>query len=286
MASDEFGLCPKSTIVLPFIVEGDLTLEFLQQKVLEEMVHARNPEPNGKSKYPELQEYFVPWLGYMFRKAEANFDVNEHVTLWKGDQDCASHMDLYNIRRNLLQAPYLSGRSPWEIILVRNYKPDNLAQKRSVLIGKFHHGVVDGYSLVELFLTSIKEKTEGAKEGIKPKFIRRSALQSICFFLKAVVLSPYTLLEQAPNFQPENIFDPTRVKSSGKRHPVSADIPVSSVKSIYQKTQTCFTSVLLAGLAGGIRSYLIRNKKGVPISVDVSIPLPWPKHPSKIRNYL
>jgi len=291
LANDDYAGSPKSTIVISHEVNGKFDIETLREIVLARIV-LRLDDSHGSLKFPEFQQYFVSWGGYLFRKQEHDFRIEEHVKFWKRKDDSGSaplgpfpqDADLYEIRAQLLTEPYGREKSPWEIILVQNAGADTTTTSKCFVLAKFHHGSVDGYSLLNIFFSSLVKPGEG--EAVKPKFVQRSTLERTLFLSKSFVLAPYALGSQVPKFEVENPFNPTAVKLSGKRHPAWDNLPLRTIKEISRQSGTSFAGVLMAGMGGGIKSYLESNKKPVPKSIDVALPLPWPGHPNKSRNHL
>lgn len=156
--------------------------------------------------------------------------------------------------------------------------------------------MVDGYSIVKLFLSTLTNMPDDIRSGTllpvhhalsKPL----STLQNLVVFSKLFSTFINTALDQNPGIDPANIFHPnhpqTKSHLTGARHPVSTKIPLKVVKTAARQSGTSYTAIIMAGLTGGVRNYLISKGKDIPKSIDVTFPLPWPGHDdNKVQNHL
>jgi hypothetical protein len=298
-AIDELDTSPKCTLLGVAVVEGDIDVDSLQKDVLRRVVNAKNSK--GEFMYPEFQQYFSRWGGFLFWKWEKDFKIEDHVSVHEiSETQKMSEMDVINIRIQLIAKPYKKGISPWEFVVVRNYHPvnplmidydnnrkndDDPKSPKSVLIMRIHHGVTDGYSLLKLFLHTMQSEKLTLEKIPQPKFHQRNPLKTLAYYTWAILCVPYYVTKQLLTTRDDNYFHPKGVALKRRCHAAMTTMPVSVVREIREKNTVTFSAVLMSALAGGIRNYMLANGIEIPESMHVTTPLPWPGHPSKLRNF-
>lgn len=211
-ALDDIHTAPKCTLLGVAVVAGDIDVRQLQQDVMRRIVNAK--DSNGHKMYPELQQYFSQWGGYLFFKNVKDFRIENHVSVVeKSETKEMSELDLINLRVELISKPYKKGQSPWEFVVLRNYHPkfplmidvdNNCADytkhdsktKKSVLIMRIHHGIADGYSLLKLWLNSMQSENMTLEQIPQPTFHQRSCFKTLMYNTWALLCVPYYVTEQ------------------------------------------------------------------------------------------
>jgi len=82
-----------------------------------------------------------------------------------------------------------------------------------------------------------------------------------------------------------NTFHPKGVQLTRDTHAAGDSVPVSVIKNIRSKHGVTFSAVVMSALAGGIRKFMLVNDMKIPEKMHIVTPLPWPGHPSTLRNY-
>jgi hypothetical protein len=145
---------------------------------------------------------------------------------------------------------------------------------------------VDGFSLIKLCIQTNSSPIDIS--SIVPQSISKplTLIQSI---YTKVVTQAVSILSKSLKRDPANIFYPNNPKLKGKltgrRNPVNIRIPLKIVKDTAKQTRPYYTAVIMAGLTGGIRTYLL-EKIGTEVWIDFTIPLPWPGHMDPVQNHL
>ena len=120
--------------------------------------------------------------------------------------------------------------------------------------------------------------------AVVPKAVSKPLpfLFQVWVYMKLLTDALTTMIRQTPRIDKHNIFLPshkdTVLKLNGKRRPVDAIMPLNVVKAAAKGSNSSFTAVLLEGVTGGIRNYLLSRNKEVPDTIDVIMPVPWPGH--------
>lgn len=117
-AIDDIYTAPKCTLLGVAVVKGDIDVSILKKDVMRRIVQAT--DTNGQLMYPELQQYYSYWGGYLFWKWVKDFKIENHVSVFeKSEREAMSEMDLIKLRTELINKPYKRGTSPWEFVVVR-----------------------------------------------------------------------------------------------------------------------------------------------------------------------
>jgi len=138
MAADDIWTGPKSTELVTVKVKGCIHIDTLRESVMSKAVNCLKPE--GQLKYPELRQYPDKWYGFLFWVWEENFCVENHVKINNGLQ---SESDL---RDELLAKPFEFGKSPWELIVLKN----RVQTDETTLFFRIHHSLADGHSIMSI----------------------------------------------------------------------------------------------------------------------------------------
>jgi len=298
-AIDELYTQPKCTLLGVAVVEGDVDVERLRSDFQRRVISAKNSK--GEIMYPEFQQYFSRWGGFLFWKWEKDFKIEDHVKVYEPSVSTEmGEMDVVNLRVQLIAKPYEKGISPWEFIVVKNYKPfnplmidydnnrkniDSPKTPKSVLILRIHHGVTDGYSLLKLFLNTMQSEELTLEKIPQPKFQSRNVLRNILYCTWATLCVPYYVTKQLLTTRDDNYFHPSGVELKRKCFAAGTTMSVAVVREVREKFNVTFSAVLMNAVAGGIRRYLMTNGIEIPEKMHVTTPLPWPGHPVKLRNF-
>ena len=271
---------PKLNILVYYVAEGTVTkTQFsscFQQRVLN---CTRN---DGKLMYPELRQYRTTFLNYFFLKDDPHFDLKNHIRDYDYGgslalpQSC-DESDLQRVMGGLLAAPWKKGRSPWEILIVNNYKEDG-NKVRTAIVVRLHHSLADGYSILKITLRLMNSMESAIPQ---PNFERMSMLgtyaQIFTVPFKAIYYSAVSLID---GYDSKHAWHLTDVKHSRQYNScIVKRIPVKMVKEIRRRYGVNYNAVLAAVACGAVRRVMNNAGQLVPKSMAVFTPLPLPNHP-------
>ncbi len=75
---DDIYNFPKCAIIVGITLEGSLNIDHFRKTFQARVIDSKLPN-NGGLRYPELKEYVFQWFGYLFWRAEDEFDISNHV---------------------------------------------------------------------------------------------------------------------------------------------------------------------------------------------------------------
>lgn len=151
-----------------------------------------------------------------------------------------------------------------------------------MLLARFHHGIVDGYSGLKL-LSRLDTSTSIMSLESKPDFrtVGNYRPNKWISIFKSPWDFTYNLLT-SPTLQLHPFLDKNK-SLCGASSRAAISIPLNEVKEVKNKLEILFTSVIVSMMAGGLKKYFASRKleKGVAFR----IPIPG-KHSDKLRNTL
>jgi len=120
LAIDDLHGKPLCTIVGMGAFDGRLDFPSASAYV-SNIVNAK--APTGILLNPEFQQFYEEWLGFIWWKWEVDFRLTDHVKLWDSSEltnGIAEEKDVMKIIHLLEGLPFQKGKSPWEVIILRN----------------------------------------------------------------------------------------------------------------------------------------------------------------------
>ena len=128
LAIDTIHTRPLCTIVGMGAFDGKLDFE-RSLTFVQNIVSARDSK-TGELLYPELQQYYEDWNGFIWWKWVKEFSINNHVTLWVPPREGeVSEEDFIQILGILEAKPFQKKTSPWEAVIVRNLRLRRVADE-------------------------------------------------------------------------------------------------------------------------------------------------------------
>jgi hypothetical protein len=229
-----------------------------------------------------------------------------------------------NIIRRLTFEPFSKDKPLWEIIVIRDYKPDPKKslgicpnKKYSCVIIRTHHGVADAFSQLRLVqaLSPFGDKfnfvkatdyTQQAALKDKPiwsQFIRNALIAiRIPFELGRIVprklflLDSWTELEQrnkkfmgkcgAVTVLNKDQGNKARENFDNFHCYASPSFPLNIIKEIKIAYGVSGTAVLYAAVVGALRNTVFNQISRIPSTVLLCFPLPLPRASGKLRNHV
>ena len=176
----------------------------------------------------------------------------------------------------MVARPWVEGRSPWEILIVPDYRTNQEPEKAgSVAILRVHHAMIDGYSILTMLLRfshSLNVKR------VLPNFPKLSPSQQLTRPLLLLLKMPYDFAEFALDSIDgwHLLWKPL----SRKYHAfLSDEINVATMKKIRKKYGVDYNATVYSITAGSIRRLMLASGHELPESLSVLVPFPLPNHP-------
>jgi len=277
---------PKCTLLTIEILEGDLDVTLAKKKY--------------GSLVPQTRCFITQWAGYTFWQKDENFDVDNHVSCYAPQQNGATPIDeqkLHEIKSKFFVKPYLRNRSPWEVLIVKNFQFDTENRNEeskvytAVLI-RFHHALVDGFSAIKQFEKPML--TDAAGEWKKPFIWPHSQgkypemWQTVWNWVKLIFCGPVELVIDQLKFNEEHEWSINRIEYTREyviSRPVS--IKMEYLKQLKDSLNVSFTAIVLAAFAGAIRKAMVDRNVRLPKYIKIFSPLALPGHPDdKCTNHM
>jgi len=295
-----------NAILSDYILKGNVSLEFLTTNFNEKILNRRTS--NGDFQYPELKQYVVPWMNFNFWKIEDNFDLSEHIKLYNENrlkeyigEEYVTGKEFHEMREKLLNSQFPQNKSPWEIILVNNYSPEDpiLRVKSdkplSVMIFKSHHSIADAFAIKKLVLGNLFEKQRGSE--IAPRITKgnnkRDSFRVLVKFLHNIlkmltfpIRSLYELMFINIQLMKTSDWNVPENKQAPAVHAFTNLISVSRVKCIKNELGVSFTTLLFHICNEAMQKMMEKKEMRLKDNIPAIFPLPLPNHPEKLRNHM
>ncbi|CAG7818502.1 unnamed protein product, partial [Allacma fusca] len=224
------------------------------------------------------------FLGYTFwQNLAPTFELRSHLRDYDHQGELALPTpcyedDLLRINGPLLTVPWKVDQSPWEILIVQNYRERNSTQDQSVLILRNHHALMDGYSIVGLW------EAFSGRDRIPLQSMQSEGgvLRKLLALVKAPFDVANTLINSLDGQSCIQVNDRRRFFVTTS----SPDILVSSIKRIRSKFNVKYSAVLFAAFTGAFVRALNEAGKEVPDELASYMAGPKPKHPGGASNHM
>ncbi|CAL8102771.1 unnamed protein product [Orchesella dallaii] len=298
-------------ITVLLTMKGDPDMKKVLEVFQNEVINGKNSK--GELCYQKLQNYYDTWLGFTFWKKEENFQLENHVRELdpseydflknnnKSEDGVAVKEDqLMKILGARSTKCFPPGVSPWEALIIRNYKKaspqlhhdfkanvpissvEKLGEKdcEFALVLRIHHAIGDGYSIMKLIMSNL---CMGALDRVPKAPVRRlSPLTVLLNYIAIVFLTPYYhFLQFFLDIDKTMWHLPSNKLEKQWQFAMTERLSFAAIKEISKQQGVCMTATLVAGLAGGIHNFLKEKgmeKKNKKIMRALS-PMPWKDHP-------
>ena len=265
------------------ILDGNISTERFSQLFKDRIIECKRP--SGEWMFGRFRYAWTEFLGYTFWKPEKNFSVQSHIREYnlKGELSLpvpCYDKDLRRIIGPITALPWDIERSPWEVLLIHNYKfTEEDADLHTVVLLRAHHALIDGYGYVTLMrkLTQCKYTMPGLNFQNPPLWYKLMAAIKVPWDMAKMCVATHDGLKH------------WHVRPSGQRDfsaGLTGAIPISSVKAIKNNLGVSYTTVIFAAVAGAIEKLSQMEKLGVPKKIGVYAPLPMPEHPGGTVNHV
>ncbi|CAL8125041.1 unnamed protein product [Orchesella dallaii] len=245
--------------------------------------------PEGQFLYPELTQKIVTKFGYTFWRNLDNFKVTDHIRYLNESSPDApvTVKEMRDLISQFGKTPLDPSRSPWEIIVIKNFVNDKHPEVKSAMILRLHHCMFDGYSVFNVFnkltdngITLAGTPLQNPLTDGKRWWLKYLVMPIVFFFR-----GPYELFGQALSYDSNKLIQTSKENFRGvmrfdECEPISL-VELKEIKNYYGVSMIALTTGLVAG---GLKKFLA--KKGVPPQkIHMTFPLPVINHPDKLRNY-
>ena len=292
-ALESFLATSSCNIVLHCVFDGQISLESLRESFVDKMLPSvLNPKSDP---YARLRQIYLKYMGFIWWLWEADFRIEQHIRVYDfTDSDLAipagicSEDDLKEITAPLLAKPFEAGQSPWELLLIENYRSNENfdGHPQCVFTLRIHHALADGISIVQMLIHLVGgDEVAGF---MKPKFTPPSVAEKVLKILLVALRGPFDLASTYTD-----CFDsPNSWYMKDKRRPkeyhafFSNTIPVWKVKEIMKKHSVCYNAVLYSVTAGAIVKLMDEAGQEVPAKLSTLFSYPLADRPEGLANHV
>ncbi|CAG7734678.1 unnamed protein product [Allacma fusca] len=278
---------PRASLVNFCVLDGEIPLSKFKQLCSERVLELKNPKTSSYI-YSKLRQSWTSFGGYTFWKWDPDFSIDNHVRAYDYKEEhlrlgeTSDEDDLRRIMAGLNTVPWKPNRSPWEFLLIFNYKPTPDSKPQMVFVIRRHHILGDGYSSLGVIRHLFQAELPLAMPSVK----------EVPLWLK--VLSPIVLPFKVPYDFAANLIDSVDFGNDWHKTTEYADyeasftgrISVAKVKEIKTKYKVSFMAVIFSAACGGIKRIMEEAGQTVPKSLGCVIPVPKPKHPGGLCNHM
>lgn len=284
---------PRCTTILPITLSGNLTRDELENLVRRTWIEATDEEYGGL-KYPQFQQYPYKWLGFPFLKIDNNFNLKRHIFSYNssrdsvnGNGDIVMEDELNELIEKLLNAPFPSDRSPWELHVVENYRNNMIPSETGELtavVMRLHHSLADGFSLLDAVVGGLMEFDLKNLKIPQIPLPKRTFWEKLLRSLYIPFAGAYEI-----GFILSHIFRdcpwkvPDSMKFWSQKYAKSPIVPISKVKHVKNTFGVSFSSVLVSAISAAISKNLEvkRRKKTLRVEKEEDYmtcmtAFPWP----------
>jgi hypothetical protein len=288
-----------------YTCSGEPDLASIRKHYMKNVINVRK---DGVLSYRKFKYYYESFMGYAFWKEECNFKIEQHVRFCEETEAILSNSNnnendgfiteerLTFILGSLSTKPFPPKMSPWEVLIVRNYIPnpnklhtdyvptqqddDHASHAKFLIVCRVHHAICDGYSILKMNMVN----WSGAEPAVVPKapFVQKSTWTKMGLYLGILLFSPYYQFKQFVLDVDRNFWHISRSKLSREWLTICSEkVSTKGMKEVGRTQGVSTTGVLLAGIGGAIRRYLIETGQSneIPRVMRSLAPMPWLGHP-------
>src|SRR5665811_623542 len=118
IVQDELYTSPTLNVVVGLTFEGKVSISTVKNYF--EKNATQRYLSNKELKYPELQQYPIPWCGFMFWKTDTSFNIENHFVIHDADiveEKRYSEKDIQILSKGLVDLPWEKNRPLWKVTL-------------------------------------------------------------------------------------------------------------------------------------------------------------------------
>ena len=297
-ALESYQAASSCNIILYMVCDGTISLDLLRQQFLIKLMPATcmsNPEAD-EDPYARLRQFWAKYMGFLFWQWEVDFRAEKHIRHY----DCSdigvalteggvcSEEDLKRITAPLLAKPFVAGQSPWELLLMENYKSheNNDGHRQCVVAIRIHHALADGISLVKMISRLFDNETADFTTATFPQLsLAKRILRNVLVTLRG----PYDLASKyfVDCYDSRNCWYMVDEQRPKQYHALFSEvIQVGKIKEIMKEYGVCYNAVLYAVTAGAIVKLMKEAGQKIPARLSSFYSCPLPGHPGGLENYV
>lgn len=274
---DDMYKNPKYTLVTVEVLEGNLDVHLAKKKY--------------DSLAFETRCFITHWAGYTFWQKDEKFNIDNHVSCYH-QTGAVDEKELHKIKLELLNRPFTRNKSPWEVLIVKNFEPDldnnahvvDKNKEYTAVVIRFHHSMVDGFSVIKQFekplITKVAVNTKKPLGWPHSSNKENDRFQRLWHLIKLIVYGPIELIIDHMSYTEDHDW-------SNSRNPYTRDyflsrpfsIKLSYLKQLKSNLKVSFSAVTLAACAGAVRSAMLKQKRRLPKTIQILVPTLLPGHP-------
>ena len=293
-ALESFKAPSSCNMILHLVCDGTASMESITERFVNKFL----PSPFSPLKshpYARLHQIWVQYMGFIFWQWEADFRIEQHIRLYDyTDSDLAlpngicSEEDLKRITAPLLAKAFVAGQSPWELLLIENYKSNRNVDDHPqfVLVLRIHHALADGVSVLKMMISLFGGDEKAGFARVK--FTPPSLWEKLGKTLLVALRGPSDLASKYVDcFDAQNCWYMADKRRPKEYHAfVSNTIPVGKIKEIMKKHNVCYNAVLYSVTAGAIVKLMHEAGHEVPAKLSSFFSYPLANHPGGLVNHV
>ncbi len=203
---------------------------------------------DGKLQFPELRQYFFPWMGFTFWKNDRFFDIQNHIfenTSLLTDQEFPRAVN------EAFDEKWPQDRSPWKFLVFPNYRKSEEPGTKTVIVFYAHHGLGDGEGFFQTFFKHIFDEPVNDSIATLPfGMLTQPSSETYPY--------PFDIISDYFRSSDDNQLHPPGKQLSKRRQVVyhTHRIPLKPIEEVKLRLNVSTTGVILSAIGGGIRRYM------------------------------
>ena len=274
-------------------LDGIISTEMACKLFIQRVVEKKNEDKNNMLFY-RYRHTWTRFLGLNFWQLPRKpFRAEDHVREYDLDGELelpspCGQEDLLKKFGALSERPWMEGRSPWEFLVIQDYRTESEPGKpRTALLLRHHHGLIDGYGVMSV----IRELSQCPCTLPKINFKASTLLTKMYSYSRI----PYDISKELTPC----LFPCLSRSKSSSRWPVpsgemgalevafSEPIKVETIRRIKNQLGVSFLAVNLAISIGALKRLLLEQENvDIPAEFPVIFPVPKPNHPGGTNVHL
>ncbi|CAL8116154.1 unnamed protein product [Orchesella dallaii] len=272
-------------------LKGIISASELRILFMKNVIERRLPENGNQLQFPELKQYQVNHLGFLFYKNDPDFKIENYIHPDINQEDDADFRCYNTIIETVSYRPYPPKRSAWEMFVLPNFKDPTIlssyvnSEPVTLVILRMHHSQIDGFSCLSMLITGLGQKASYVTP--KPGTLQNTEVFRWYNAIPKVVEGFVNLqLRYLHNIKFKQFAATRNPNAVGKvHHRICPPVPKEAVKKIAQKYCVRLPAVLMALVAHNLAKVLGQSEI-MPESAYASYGIPMPNHPGKLTNHV
>lgn len=279
---------PDGNLVYHLICQGPVSLDQLTHQFQHKVLEFQDSE--GNQIYRRLRYFFRPIFQVLFWQEDVKFDLKNHIRIYDFEEPglalpkgTVTEDDLMRITGGLVVRPYPEGRSPWELLLIPNFKGKGCANLTGMTL-RVNHGIADGLSGIGLIHRLFGAPAPAPLAKFPQLTLANKAFEAIYIAFRA----PYELARFAVEFTDDfNAWNlPQKSYSDDSVSFCSDPIPWVKIKGIMNKYEVNSNAAVYSIIAGALVRMMKDIGHKVPCKLSSLTSYPLPNHPGGLSNHV